>query len=284
MGSVRSASLPLFPLLLFSPSSPSPLSVSSRALLRDPTLSPTSLQAFQSFLANHDSLLYNPPSSRSSSSTSTSLLPSPSPTSPLPPPVLLSSHPQTAPTSVSDTPPSPPSRALSTLSIDLSASPQPASPSPPTALHDLFALANLRIVNNFTSLEDLYGHLVDLDLENTERVRPSWDNYFMVSFRRVNVVSLSFVPSLPLLPFFLASKLASLATLRSLAQILLLFPTPLPSPPQTSDPRLPSLPPLKLHETSRRSHPRSREEDRLHRVQWNTERNEELQRGWVWEM
>ncbi|KAL7414264.1 cytidine deaminase-like protein [Mrakia frigida] len=55
----------------------------------------------------------------------------------------------------------------------------PASPSPPTALHDLFALANLRIVNNFTSLEDLYGHLEDLNLENTERVRPSWDNYFM---------------------------------------------------------------------------------------------------------
>lgn len=39
--------------------------------------------------------------------------------------------------------------------------------------------ASLRIINDQSNLEKFYTHLEDLDLVNPDRVRPSWDAYFM---------------------------------------------------------------------------------------------------------
>ena len=39
--------------------------------------------------------------------------------------------------------------------------------------------AELRLVNQTSSLETLYNALRDLDLTNDQRLRPSWDQYFM---------------------------------------------------------------------------------------------------------
>ena len=53
---------------------------------------------------------------------------------------------------------------------------------PTTSLHDLQPLVNVTVINNFPSVEQLWQHLSELDLLNGERLRPSWDSYFMVSF------------------------------------------------------------------------------------------------------
>lgn len=47
------------------------------------------------------------------------------------------------------------------------------------SLRSLDQMVNLRIVNSFPTVADLYDYLDDLDLTNPERLRPGWDTYFM---------------------------------------------------------------------------------------------------------
>lgn len=61
---------------------------------------------------------------------------------------------------------------------------------PTTSLHTLQPFVNVTVINNFPSVEQLWRHLSELDLLNSERLRPSWDSYFMVGFTLV-------LPSLP---------------------------------------------------------------------------------------
>lgn len=43
----------------------------------------------------------------------------------------------------------------------------------------VFHKASLKILNTYTSLTDLHHHLAALDMTNPDRIRPSWDAYFM---------------------------------------------------------------------------------------------------------
>ena len=52
---------------------------------------------------------------------------------------------------------------------------------PTTSLHDLQPFVNVTVINNFPSVEQLWQHLSELDLLNSERLRPGWDSYFMVN-------------------------------------------------------------------------------------------------------
>ncbi|KAJ2502445.1 Deoxycytidine monophosphate (dCMP) deaminase [Coemansia sp. RSA 1972] len=63
----------------------------------------------------------------------------------------------------------------------------PLSPIIPqtTEKHDLnlkrvLASANVTITNTFAAVEDLYEYMDKIDLANGERLRPSWDTYFML--------------------------------------------------------------------------------------------------------
>ena len=51
---------------------------------------------------------------------------------------------------------------------------------PTTSLHALQPFVNVTVINNFLSVERLWQHLSELDLLNSERLRPGWDSYFMV--------------------------------------------------------------------------------------------------------
>jgi dCMP deaminase len=46
-------------------------------------------------------------------------------------------------------------------------------------LFDLMALADVTVTNTFTTLIELGKRLVALNILNPERLRPSWDTYFM---------------------------------------------------------------------------------------------------------
>ena len=48
-----------------------------------------------------------------------------------------------------------------------------------TCLPALMARAEVRLLNNGTSMRDLHVTLRKLDLANEQRLRPSWDSYFM---------------------------------------------------------------------------------------------------------
>lgn len=48
-----------------------------------------------------------------------------------------------------------------------------------STLHSLSRLVNMQVVNAFDTIESLRQYLEDLDLTNPERLRPSWDTYFM---------------------------------------------------------------------------------------------------------
>ena len=48
-----------------------------------------------------------------------------------------------------------------------------------SGLARLIALAEVRLVNSFSSLGELHDVLAKLDLVNEQRLRPSWDQYFM---------------------------------------------------------------------------------------------------------
>lgn len=71
------------------------------------------------------------------------------------------------------------------------------SPSCRMSHTSLRKLANLSIINTAQTLEDLWKTLDNLDLTNTERLRPRWDTYFMVS-------ELPFSPTHRFLPTFLS--------------------------------------------------------------------------------
>ncbi|KAJ1675252.1 Deoxycytidine monophosphate (dCMP) deaminase [Spiromyces aspiralis] len=47
-------------------------------------------------------------------------------------------------------------------------------------LHDLITLADVYISNTFSTVKDLHTHLAALNLTDPERLRPSWDTYFML--------------------------------------------------------------------------------------------------------
>ncbi|KAJ2852748.1 Deoxycytidine monophosphate (dCMP) deaminase [Coemansia brasiliensis] len=47
-------------------------------------------------------------------------------------------------------------------------------------LRRVLASANVTIANTFVTVEALYAHLDRIDLTNKERLRPSWDTYFML--------------------------------------------------------------------------------------------------------
>ncbi|KAI8323145.1 hypothetical protein GQ54DRAFT_121046 [Martensiomyces pterosporus] len=47
-------------------------------------------------------------------------------------------------------------------------------------LKRMLASANVLIANTFPTIDDLYEHLDRIDLLNGERLRPSWDTYFML--------------------------------------------------------------------------------------------------------
>lgn len=51
--------------------------------------------------------------------------------------------------------------------------------SPTTGLHPLLSRASVRLLNTSSSLAHLYATLGKLDLLNPDRLRPSWDSYFM---------------------------------------------------------------------------------------------------------
>lgn len=50
----------------------------------------------------------------------------------------------------------------------------------PSPLHSLQKYVILHVVNNFDSVAALYLHLDDINLLDADRLRPSWDSYFMV--------------------------------------------------------------------------------------------------------
>ena len=50
----------------------------------------------------------------------------------------------------------------------------------PSPLHSLQKYVTLHVVNNFDSVAALYSHLDDINLLDADRLRPSWDSYFMV--------------------------------------------------------------------------------------------------------
>jgi signal transduction histidine kinase len=47
-------------------------------------------------------------------------------------------------------------------------------------LYRMADLVNINIANSFPTLQKLHAHLDELDLLDSEHLRPSWDTYFMV--------------------------------------------------------------------------------------------------------
>lgn len=47
------------------------------------------------------------------------------------------------------------------------------------SIHALVSVSDLTILNPYLTLPPLHAHLRSLDLTNPERLRPSWDTYFM---------------------------------------------------------------------------------------------------------
>ena len=50
----------------------------------------------------------------------------------------------------------------------------------PSPLHSLQKYATLHLVNNFDTVTALHSHLDEINLLDADRLRPSWDSYFMV--------------------------------------------------------------------------------------------------------
>lgn len=46
-------------------------------------------------------------------------------------------------------------------------------------LRQLHSLVDLHIINSFDTVHELHDHLEELDITSAERLRPSWDTYFM---------------------------------------------------------------------------------------------------------
>jgi hypothetical protein len=50
----------------------------------------------------------------------------------------------------------------------------------PSPLHSLQKYVTLHVVNNFDSVAALHSYLDDINILDADRLRPSWDSYFMV--------------------------------------------------------------------------------------------------------
>ena len=50
----------------------------------------------------------------------------------------------------------------------------------PSPLHSLQKHVTLHVVNNFDSVAALRSYLDDINILDADRLRPSWDSYFMV--------------------------------------------------------------------------------------------------------
>jgi dCMP deaminase len=70
--------------------------------------------------------------------------------------------------------------------IPPSISPQATSATRQTSagLKHALAYAQLQVMNNFASVQELEAYLDGLNLTDGERLRPGWDTYFMVSSSR----------------------------------------------------------------------------------------------------
>lgn len=75
-------------------------------------------------------------------------------------------------------------------------------------LHNIRKLVTIHVVNEFDSVATLHSYLDDIDLLNCDRLRPSWDTYFMVSTQMADTRDSSS-------SFQVYKKLASLASMRS---------------------------------------------------------------------
>lgn len=53
-------------------------------------------------------------------------------------------------------------------------------------------MAHISVTNNFSNLPELHAHLDSLSLCGPERLRPGWDDYFMVSLILGSLESLSY--------------------------------------------------------------------------------------------
>ncbi|KAJ1920316.1 Deoxycytidine monophosphate (dCMP) deaminase [Mycoemilia scoparia] len=60
------------------------------------------------------------------------------------------------------------------------ASPPRTLPLPTFTLQDLISMSDVYVCNAFIDLDALYGYLKSLNLTDLERLRPSWDTYFML--------------------------------------------------------------------------------------------------------
>ncbi|KAI0045194.1 hypothetical protein FA95DRAFT_1607880 [Auriscalpium vulgare] len=49
----------------------------------------------------------------------------------------------------------------------------------PSSLNSMQKYVNMHVVNDFDSVPALYAHLDELDITDPDRLRPSWDTYFM---------------------------------------------------------------------------------------------------------
>jgi dCMP deaminase len=86
---------------------------------------------------------------------------------------------------------------------------------PKNCLRALMSHAHLTIMNSFETIPDLEKHLNEINLLDSERLRPGWDGYFMASrknlFVHCDLYADRFIPSL----ISTTQTLACLASLRS---------------------------------------------------------------------
>jgi hypothetical protein len=78
----------------------------------------------------------------------------------------------------------------------------------PAPLHSLQKYVTLHLVNNFDAVAALYSHLDEINVLDADRLRPSWDSYFMV-WRALGTIHRNPRYNAPL------QTLASLASMRS---------------------------------------------------------------------
>ena len=117
---------------------------------------------------------------------------------------------------------------------------------PKSCLRALMSYAHLTIMNSFKAIPELERHLDEVNLLDSERLRPGWDGYFMAS--------------------------CPIPTVHMVSHKLIVDSAPL------ADLGLSCIAQVELYETPCRRHPRSEQADLEHGIQWDTERGQKLQR------
>lgn len=117
------------------------------------------------------------------------------------------------------------------------------------SLRAVLAYAQLHILNNFETEEELFRHLDNVDLLNAERLRPGWDTYFMV--RGIGVAG--------------GESVTDIQSFRS----------------PSIDARFAGVIAVELHEASRWRTARAIEAHPLDRLQWHTSWLDQLQSRWM---